>query len=157
MENILSKQIAKHFREIYFGGNWTVSNVKDQLADVNLQMAVKKLPEMNSIAVLSYHMNYYVTAVTRVLQGNALNASDKYCFDCPELTTEAQWQEMVQKNLDEAELMAKLIEELPDDIWWKNLADEKYGNYYRNIQGIIEHCHYHLGQIVMLKKLVKHA
>jgi hypothetical protein len=29
---------------------------------------------------------------------------------------------------------------------------EKYGNYYRNIHGIIEHIHYHLGQIVLIEK-----
>ena len=34
-------------------------------------------------------------------------------------------------------------------------ADPKYGNFYRNLQGIIEHTHYHLGQISLLKKLVK--
>ena len=30
-------QIAKHFREVYFGGNWTSSNLKDNLADVDWQ------------------------------------------------------------------------------------------------------------------------
>ncbi|MGN6163930.1 MAG: hypothetical protein ACTHOF_05245 [Flavisolibacter sp.] len=33
-------------------------------------------------------------------------------------------------------------------------VDEKYGTYYRNLQGIIEHTHYHLGQIVLIKKLL---
>jgi len=32
--------------------------------------------------------------------------------------------------------------------------EEKYGNYYRNFHGIIEHCHYHLGQIVLIKKML---
>ncbi|HBC04915.1 MAG TPA: DUF1572 domain-containing protein, partial [Aequorivita sp.] len=32
-------------------------------------------------------------------------------------------------------------------------ADEKYGTYQRNIEGMIEHCYYHLGQISLLKKL----
>ena len=31
---------------------------------------------------------------------------------------------------------------------------EKYGNYFRNLTGIIEHLHYHLGQIVLIKKLI---
>ena len=31
---------------------------------------------------------------------------------------------------------------------------EKYGTYYRNFHGLIEHAHYHLGQIVLIKKLV---
>ena len=30
----ITKQIAKHFREVNFGGNWTWSNLKDNLADI---------------------------------------------------------------------------------------------------------------------------
>jgi len=30
----LTEQIAKHLREIYFDGNWTCSNLKDNLADI---------------------------------------------------------------------------------------------------------------------------
>jgi len=30
----------------------------------------------------------------------------------------------------------------------------KYGNYFRNIVGVIEHIHYHLGQIVLIKKIL---
>ena len=37
---------------------------------------------------------------------------------------------------------------------WENMSDEKYGNYYRNVHGIIEHSHYHLGQILLVKKLL---
>jgi len=33
-------------------------------------------------------------------------------------------------------------------------VDEKYGTYLRNIEGVIEHCYYHLGQISLIKKLV---
>jgi hypothetical protein len=31
-------------------------------------------------------------------------------------------------------------------------VEEKYGSVLRNIMGVIEHTHYHLGQIVLLKK-----
>jgi hypothetical protein len=36
-----------------------------------------------------------------------------------------------------------------------SIWNAKYGNYYRNLHGIIEHTHYHLGQIVLIKKLLK--
>ena len=44
---------------------------------------------------------------------------------------------------------------MPDEQLWKEFAEKKYGNYYRNLQGIIEHFHYHLGQIAFIKKIVK--
>ncbi len=33
----LTAQIAKHFMAIHFGGNWTSSNLKENLADVTWQ------------------------------------------------------------------------------------------------------------------------
>ena len=30
----------------------------------------------------------------------------------------------------------------------------EYGNYYRNLHGLIEHTHYHLGQVALIKKLL---
>lgn len=150
-------QIAKHFREIHFGGNWTASNLKNQLADVSWQQATERVYSFNTIATLVFHMNYYVSAVTKVLQGGPLNAKDAYSFDHPPIASQADWEALLTKTWNEAETFAQLIEALPDSILWEDLTHEKYGNYYRNLHGIIEHCHYHLGQIVLLKKLLSNG
>ena len=126
----LTEQIAKQLRGVYFGGNWTSVNLKETLADVTWRQAIIKVYTFNTIAVLVYHMNYYVSAVLEVLQGESLNAHDKYSFDhSPVLSREDR----------------------------ETFSDEKYGNYYRNIHGIIEHMHYHLGQIVLIKKILLQA
>ena len=54
----------------------------------------------------------------------------------------------------DAENFAILIEHLPEAKLGEIFTDEKYGNYYRNVHGIIEHTHYHLGQIVLIKKIL---
>jgi hypothetical protein len=151
----LSKQIAKHFREVHFGGNWTWSNLKDNLAGVTWQQATTQVYNLNTIATLVYHVNYYVGAVIEVLQGRPLTASDKFSFDCPPIHSEEDWDALKNKALTEAELFAGLIETLPDEKLWEIFTDEKYGNYYRNFQGIIEHTHYHLGQIALIKKILQ--
>ena len=74
-------QIAKLFRDVHYGGNWTAVNLKENLADINWHQAVTKLYSFNTIAALVYHINYYVNAVLNVLQEKPLNASDKYSFD----------------------------------------------------------------------------
>lgn len=150
----LPKQLARHFREIYFGGNWTGSNLKDNLEGITWQQATTKVHSFNTIAVLVFHTGYYVTAVLKVFQGEPLNAHDKFSFNLPPVTSEKDWEELIRKTFSEAEQLAKLIENLPESKLWDNLADEKYGNYYRNINGIINHTHYHLGQITLIKKLV---
>lgn len=150
----LSQQITKHFRDVYFGGNWTSVYFKDTLSNITWQQAQTKIDSFNTIAVLVFHTHYYVNVVTKVLQGGTLDASDKFSFDCPEIKNEADWQQMLDKTFSDAEVFAQLIEALPDSIWNEDFAGGKYGNYYRNITGIIEHCHYHLGQITLLKKMV---
>lgn len=149
-----SQQIAKHFRDVHFGGNWTYSNLKDNLAGVTWQQATMQVYGLNTIATLVYHMHYFVAAVLEVLEGRPLNAHDKYSFDHPPIRSEADWQQMLDKVWADAERFVSLVERLPEQQLWEHLADEKYGSYYRNLHGIIEHTHYHLGQIAVIKKIL---
>ena len=150
----LPQQLAKHLRDVHFGGNWTSSNLKDNLAFVTWQQATTQVYALNTIAALVFHTNYYISAVSKVLQGEPLNAKDKYSFDHPPILSQEDWENMLNKSWADAEAFATLIEQLPESKLWENFLDEKYGSYYRNIQGIIEHTHYHLGQIVLIKKIL---
>ncbi len=152
---MITKQIAKHFREIYFGGNWTWSNLKDNLSDVTWQQATTQVHSLNTIATLTYHIHYFVTAATNVLQNKPLNAHDKFSFDHPPIHSREDWKNFLDKVVADAEIFANLIEQLPDDKLGENFYEEKYGNYYRNLHGIIEHAHYHLGQIAVIKKIIQ--
>ncbi len=148
----LAGQLAKHLRDVHFGGNWTSVNLKDTLAEVTWPQATTQVYSFNTIATLVYHTNYYISAVLKVLQGGPLNASDKFSFEIPPIRSHDDWRALLDKTWTDAESFASLIEQLPESMLWENFTDEKYGNYYRNIQGIIEHIHYHLGQIVLIKK-----
>ena len=150
----LTGQIAKQFRDVHFGGNWTSSSLKDNLKDLTWQQAITQVYSFNTIALLIFHMNYYVDAVMKVLRGGSLDASDKYSFDLPPIRSQADWEKLLDKTWTDAESFASLIEQLPESKLGETFSDEKYGNYYRNIHGIIEHIHYHLGQIVLIKKIL---
>lgn len=151
----LSTQIAKHFRDAHFGGNWTFSNVKDNLSDVTWEQAVTKVQTFNTIATLTFHINYFVDAVLKVLEGAALDANDKFSFDHLPINGKEDWDKLVSKTLADAEKFAQLVEGLPEEKLWEDFTDRKYGTYYRNLHGIIEHTHYHLGQIVIIKKIIQ--
>ena len=153
----LMKQIAQHFRQVHFGGNWTDVNLKDSLADLSWQEAITQLPTLNTIAQLVFHSNYYVSAVLKRLQGEPLNASDKFSFDLSPITSAEDWQKLVKKVLEEAELFAHQVEKMDEAKLLEDFAGSQYGNYYRNLLGIIEHTHYHLGQIVLIKKIIRQS
>ncbi|MEL6812251.1 MAG: DinB family protein [Bacteroidota bacterium] len=149
-----SQQLAKHLKEVHIGGNWTWSNLKDNLADVSWKQATTKIQSFNTIAALVYHIHYFVAAAIPVLKGEALDAHDKYSFDCPPIESDEDWNELLDTLQKDAEKLSELIAQLPEEKLWQTFWDEKYGNYFRNLLGTIEHTHYHLGQIVILKKLI---
>jgi len=150
----LSNQIAKHFKQVFFGGNWTSVDFATTLKDVDWKMATTKVKDLNTIARLVFHVDYYIDVTLKVLQGGPLDAHDKFSFDCPEINNETDWQHLKNKLFSDAELYVSLIEQLPESKLSEVFCLEKYGNYYRNIHGLIEHCHYHLGQIVLIKKFI---
>ena len=153
----LMTQIAKHFRDVHFGGNWTSSNLKDNLEGMTWQQATTQVHSLNTIATLVFHINYYISAVLKVLEGQPLEASDKFSFECPPIRSQEDWEKLKTKALSEAEQFVILLEKLPEQILGEPFTDGKYGTYYRNINGIIEHTHYHLGQIAVIKKIVSEA
>lgn len=148
-------QIAKQLREIHFGGNWAGVNLRDKLADVSWQQSRMRVRSFHSIATLVFHMNYYVSATITVLQGGELDAKDKLSFDCPPILSEQDWHARLDKTWADAEELAALIEQLPDGQLGDGFVDEKYGTYYRCLHGPIEHCHYHLGQIAIIKMMLR--
>jgi hypothetical protein len=150
----LSAQMAKHFKEVFFGGNWTSVNLKEAVEGVNWQQATTTVYSSNSIAALVYHISYYVSAVKKVFEGETLDASDKYSFNLPSIISETDWQNLLNKTFADAESFANLVEQLPEHTMGQIFVDEKYGTYYRNIHGIIEHTYYHLGQITLIKKIL---
>lgn len=144
--------LAKHSREVFYGGNWTWVNLRDTLQGISFETAVTKVKEGNSIALLLYHICYYVTIQRKVLKGFPLEGTDKDSFNMPEIHTQAEWEQLQNRVWSEADEYISLVEQLPDSRLSEIFVLEKYGSWHRNILGLIEHTHYHLGQIVLLKK-----
>ncbi|MDF1697685.1 MAG: DUF1572 domain-containing protein [Saprospiraceae bacterium] len=155
MPSELTTQLAKHIREIYFGVNWTWSNIRDNLSDVTWQEATQKIGELNTILGLTYHIHYYVASLESVLSGGPLLGKDKYSFDHPAIHSQIEWEQFLEKMYGEAEALAETVEQMDEKLIWTVFSAEKYGNYFRNIAGFIEHSHYHLGQIVVIKKMIR--
>jgi uncharacterized damage-inducible protein DinB len=149
-------QLAKRFREVLLDGLWIANtNFKDQLSDVTWEQAVKKIDSLNSIAMLTFHIDYYIAGIVNVFEGGELEIKDKFSFDLPSIESQEQWEGLLHKLWMDSEKFATLLEQMSDTKLDEVFVDEKYGTYQRNIDGMIEHCYYHLGQITLIKKLLK--
>lgn len=148
-------QLAKRLREVLLNGDWIArTNFQDQLAGLDWQDAAAQYGSLNSIAALTFHVHYYLAGVLRVLQGGALDIHDKYSYDMPPLRSQEDWHALRQKLLRDAETFALAVERLTETQLDAVFVKEAYGDYRRNIEGIIEHSYYHLGQLVLVKKLL---
>ena len=148
-------QTAKRFREIILNGTWVANtNFKGQLDGLDWEIATTKFSSLNTIAVLAQHIHYYIAGIKNVFDGGTLDIRDKYSFDFAPIESQEQWQAFLAKFWDDSEAFAALIEQMPEEKLQQPFVDEKYGTYLRNIDGMIEHSYYHLGQIVLIKKMV---
>jgi uncharacterized damage-inducible protein DinB len=155
VKNEVTKHIARHLQGVYFGKNWTERNLKDLLEDVTLKEATTSIHDLNNILTLFYHIHYFIPVVSRVLEGKPLSGNDKVSFDHPPVNSNEEWEELKAYYWKEAQHLIDLISDLPDKTLWDIFGQEKYGNYFSNLIGIIEHTHYHLGQIALVKKLIR--
>ena len=153
MEN--SNQLAGRFREVLLNGKWIANtNYRDQLSNVDWEQATHKIGTLNTIAALAYHINYYIAGILNVFEGGALEIRDKYSFDLPPIRSKEDWDNLLNDMWDNAEKFAAHVERMPDEKLEAVFMDEKYGNYRRNIEGVIEHSYYHLGQISLIRKMI---
>jgi hypothetical protein len=153
MEN--SAGLARRFREVLLEGRWIANtNYKEQLLGLSWEQATLSIGSLNTIAALTYHIDYYIGGVLQVLEGGELSIRDRYSFDLPPVQSAGDWNALLEKLWTHAARFADRVENLPAERLEEVFADPRYGTYRRNIEGIIEHCYYHLGQIVLIRKLL---
>jgi uncharacterized damage-inducible protein DinB len=150
-----NKYLAKRLREVLLDGKWIANtNVKEQITDLNWEKATQKIENLNTIALLVFHLNYYLDGILNVFKGGDLEIRDQYSFDLPEIKSEEEWKKLVDTFLKNAEKFANHVEQMDENQFEKPFVFEKYGNYWRNIDGVIEHCYYHCGQISLIRKMI---
>ena len=147
--------LANRLKEVLLNGYWIANtNFKSQLESITWEQAIQKIGRLNTIAALTYHVNYYLAGLLNVFKGGALEIRDKYSFDVPPITSETDWKTLIDEFVLNSEKFVDVVAQMSEDKLNEPFVDEKYGTYLRNIEGVIEHSYYHLGQVSLLKKLI---
>ncbi|WP_109301424.1 DinB family protein [Aquimarina sp. AU474] len=151
-----SEFIANRLQEVLLNGRWVANtNIKEQVESVTWNQAIQKVESLNTIAALTFHINYYLGGLINVFDGGELEIRDKFSFDMPPINSETDWKNLVADFLFNSEKFVQYVQKMPDSKFDEPFVDKKYGTYLRNIEGIIEHSYYHLGQISLIKKMIK--
>ena len=150
-----NNDLAPRLREVLLNGKWIANtNFKDQITSINWEQATENFENLNTIALLTFHINYYLKGLVNVFEGGNLEIHDRYSFDMPEIESETNWINLVNEFISNAEKFINHVEEMDEISLNKPFVKEEYGSYRRNIEAQVEHSYYHLGQISLIKKLI---
>ena len=148
--------LANRLRELFIDGDWVANtNYKRIISDITKEEACKQIGSLNTIALLCFHVNYYVEGLLQVFNGGDLTIRDKYSFDMPAISTEKEWEDLREGFLRNATAFSDAVAAMSEEQIDGPFVVEKYGTYWRNIEGMIEHAYYHMGQLSLLKKLIR--
>lgn len=153
-----NKTLADRLREVLLDGYWIANtNYKKQIQSVTWEEATQKIGTLNTIAALTFHINYYLAGLLNAFEKGKLEISDKYSFDLPPIQSASEWDQMVTEFLTNAEKFVATVAQMDDTLLDEPFIDEKYGTFLRNIEGVIEHSYYHLGQVSLINKMIQES
>lgn len=125
------------------------------MQEISLEEALFTYRGGNSIASLTFHVNYYLDGLNDVFNGKPLSIRDKFSWNVPLVTTIEEWKHLSQRLHDNALDFIQHVEYMSDEVLDGPFVDERYGTVERNIEAVLEHSYYHLGQISLLWKIAR--
>ncbi len=151
----ITEALANDLTAIVEGESWSDPDLKNVLADVSFIEAISlTAASPNNIASIVYHLNFYNDILFDRLNGRLTTVNSANGFDMPPLKNEEEWQALKALNMSSAKKLTEFIKTLPDEFLFVKLPGQN-NTPYQDIHGVAEHAAYHLGQIVILKKLLR--
>jgi hypothetical protein len=151
----VTELIAQSIIDVYEGENWTEVNIKKTLQDVTVQEANSETAaSTNTIATLLHHLTYWNRVMIQRIIGIVVVVPDANGFDMSAIHTEEEWDLLKEDSVRSAHELATAVISFDENLLTSPILPE-HASAYKNLQGSCEHIHYHLGQIVILKQLIR--
>ena len=149
-----SKRISNLYQSIYNGNPWLEVTLEKTLSDITAEQAYRKInPNLNTIWEIVNHLIQWRRNILRRVEGETVITPDHNYFVPVLDSSEAAWEQSLQ-YLEISQEQWKSFFDNFDDVDFEKIYPNNNHTYYEHIHGIIQHDVYHLGQIVILKKLL---
>jgi uncharacterized damage-inducible protein DinB len=149
-----AKRIKKLFEDLYDGSPWIDVTIMDTLKSISAQRAAKKIaPGRNSVWQIVNHIIAWRENVLLRVQGNIIITPNNNYFIEIDNVSEAEWQKTLERLANSQDQWIRFLENF-DESKFETIYPSNKMSYYEHIHGILQHDAYHLGQIVLLSKLV---
>jgi hypothetical protein len=151
----ITSLIAEHLLAVHEGNNWTEVNIADVLKDVTAEEAATRTPASpNTIEALVRHITYWNRVMVQRINGIKVEIPEDNGFEIGDTLTDADWKHLREDNIASAHELATVIINVAESRLPEPILKE-YSSTYKNLQGTVEHIHYHLGQLMLIKQLVR--
>lgn len=149
-----TQHITKLFEDLYDGDPWIDVTILGVLRNISPQQAAKKMaPGRNSIWQIVNHIISWRENVLLRVQGNVINTPNNNYFTEIADISETAWQQSLERLQNSQQQWITFLKHFDESDFDKMYPGNKM-SYYEHIHGIIQHDAYHLGQIVLLTKLI---
>ena len=150
-----TERITKLFEDLYDGSPWIDSTLKGTLEPVTAEQAMKKISlERNSIWEIVNHIISWREMVLLRLQEMEAAMPDNNFFKPVSDTSETAWRKTLEQ-LQESQIEWLSFLNTMDEEDLLKINPKSNMTYFYHIHGIIQHDAYHLGQIVLLSKIIQ--
>lgn len=144
--------LSENLHKICYGNNWTDVSISDTLKNIGYKQASRKTDaSANTIAALVNHLWFWNTVILQRMNGENPAIPTQNGMDVT-VTSEEEWQELIKKLQSSFDELINATKNFPADKL-ETMVKDRTTTIGFNVLGIIEHAHYHLGQIVLLKNL----
>jgi len=149
-----SKRISNLYQSIYNGQPWLDVTLVETLEDISAEQAYRKInPNLNTIWEIVNHLIQWRRNILKRVQGETIITPDHNYFVPVIDPSEVAWAQSLQNLAKTQEQWNAFLADF-DDAHFEKIYTNNNHTYYEHIHGIIQHDVYHLGQIVLLKKLL---
>ena len=147
-------RLKKLFEDHYNGNPWLDVTILDTIHDITAKEAATQIYGLNSIWQILKHMLEWRKTNMKRVNGKILSAPSNNYIDKITDQSESGWKKLKSEfNTSQIEWL-QFIQDF-DLKKFDIVYEANQHTYYEHIQGVLQHDVYHLGQIVLIKKMLR--
>ena len=148
----VTRQLLKDLDNLQQGACWIGYNALQVLEGINATTAQTKAYDRgNTIWQIVNHISYWRELVARRVNERKPVQAELEGFDSPVIADEASWNATLERFNHSYQLLRQAIGSLQESELYLILEGDQ--TIYYNIQGCLLHDSFHLGQVIILKRM----
>ena len=147
-------KVNKLIKDHYNGNPWIDTTIAATLKQLTAKQAAVKIGELNSIWQIVNHMIMWRTALIGRVMDKPISHPDNNYIEEIKDTSAAAWKDTIKKLKRSQKDIISFLGSSEDELLEKVSPSSGY-SYFELVMSIVIHDSYHLGQIVLIKKMME--